>query len=587
MPHHTSLIALIVAGLVLAFIFGLLAQRLRVSPLVGYLLAGVVVGPFTPGFVGDLELAPQLAEIGVILLMFGVGLHFSLKDLMAVKNIAIPGAIVQISIATLLGLGLAMILGWSVPAGFVFGLSLSTASTVVLLRALQDRHLLETQQGHIAVGWLIVEDLACVLALVLLPAIASILGTDGGSASASSGGMQALVISLAVTFAKVAGFIAFMLIVGRRAIPALLHRVALTGSRELFRLAVLAIALGVAFASAELFGVSFALGAFFAGMIMSESDLSHQAATEILPLRDAFAVLFFVSVGMMLDPMTIFRDFWPLLGTLAIIMVGKSVAAYMIVKAFGHSTSTALVVSASLAQIGEFAFILATLGVSLNLMPEEARDLILAGAIFSIMLNPMAFGALKRLRPWLSKRQGPPEPVVTPAAPKPGTQQLKPTALQDHVILVGFGRVGSLLGEALRDEQVPFLVIEENPEIGARLRGQGIEVLMGPESPAALIEAANVSAASRMFVAIPNAVEAGQFIEQAVLRNPDLIIVSRAHSDREVAYLQSVGADTIIMGEREIARAMMLYFPTGYRLENAPAPSGSDAMPPLRPQTES
>jgi CPA2 family monovalent cation:H+ antiporter-2 len=586
MPHHTSLLATIVAGLVLAFIFGLLAQRLKLSPLVGYLLAGVLVGPFTPGFVGDLELAPQLAEIGVILLMFGVGLHFSLKDLMAVKNIAIPGAIAQITIATLLGLALAMLIGWSIPAGFVFGLALSTASTVVLLRALQDRHLLETQQGHIAVGWLIVEDLAMVLALVLLPALATILGTDSATTGAGAGGLQALVTSIGLTLAKLAAFIAFMLIVGRRAIPALLHRVALTGSRELFRLAVLAIALGVAFGSAMLFGVSFALGAFFAGMIMGESELSHQAATEILPLRDAFAVLFFVSVGMMLDPMTIFRDFWPLVGTIAIIMFGKSVAAFLIVRAFGHSTNTALTVSASLAQIGEFSFILATLGVGLNLMPEAARDLILAGAIFSIMLNPMTFGLLKRLRPWIEKLQTASGHALAPVEGKVGTQTLKPTTLRDHVILIGFGRVGALLGEALRDEQVPFVVIEENPEIGDRLRAQGIEVLMGPDSPTALLDAANVMEASRMFVAIPNAVEAGQFIEQATQRNPDLLIVSRAHSDREVAYLQSKGGDNIIMGEREIARAMMLYFPSGYHPENVPQAPCGEPSPPLKPRFE-
>lgn len=586
MPHHTSLLATIVVGLVLAFIFGLLAQRLRLSPLVGYLLAGVLVGPFTPGFVGDLELAPQLAEIGVILLMFGVGLHFSLKDLMAVKAIAIPGAIVQIAIATLLGLGLALSLGWSVPSGLVFGLALSTASTVVLLRALQDRHLLESQQGHIAVGWLIVEDLAMVLALVLLPALANLMGAVPGSEAAASGGMMGLVSSIGLTLAKVAGFIAVMLIVGRRTIPALLHRVALSGSRELFRLAVLAIALGVAFGSAELFGVSFALGAFFAGMILSESELSHQAASEILPLRDAFAVLFFVSVGMLLDPRIVVRDFWPLMGTIGIIMIGKSVAAFLIVKAFRHSNHTALVVSASLAQIGEFSFILATLGVSLKLLPEAGRDLILAGAIFSIMLNPLAFAMFKRLRPWLERKESP-AGMPAPAQEERESVGLAKSTLRGHVILIGFGRVGSLLGEALREEKVPFLVIEENPEILERLRAQGIEVLPAPGSPAALIEAANILEASRMFVAIPNALEAGHYIEQATLRHPDLPIISRAHSDREVAYLQSMGADTIIMGEREIARAMRAYFPHGYHAGDLSADAEPGARPPLKPQTDS
>jgi CPA2 family monovalent cation:H+ antiporter-2 len=584
MPHHTSLIALIVGGLVLAFIFGLIAHRLRLSPLVGYLLAGVLVGPFTPGFVGDLELAPQLAEIGVILLMFGVGLHFSVKDLMAVKAIAVPGALVQIGMATLMGWGLALAMGWSSVTGFVFGFALSTASTVVLLRALQDRHLLETRQGHIAIGWLIVEDLACVLALVLLPALASIIGTE--AAAGSSGGLQALLASIGLTLAKVAAFVAVMMIGGRRFIPWLLHRVALTGSRELFRLAVLAIALGVAFGSAALFGVSFALGAFFAGMILSESELSHQAATEILPLRDAFSVLFFVSVGMMLDPTIVVRDFWPLVATIGIIMVGKSLAAMLIVRAFGHKMSKALTISASLAQIGEFAFIIATLGVSLKLLPVEARDLILAGAIFSIMLNPMVFALLDRVRPWLEAREAL-QAAGAEAAGETVPVRLRKTSLRDHVVLIGYGRVGSLLGEALRAEKIPFLVIEENPEIAERLRTLGIEVLMGPASPAELVEAANVTAASRMFVAIPNAIDAGHLIEQTVLRNPDLVIVSRAHTDGEVAYLQSMGGNTIIMGEREIARAMRLYFPTGYHANDPVLDAGNPPNTQLKPLTES
>ncbi|MNK58632.1 Inner membrane protein YbaL [compost metagenome] len=567
MLHHTELITTIVGGLVLAFCLGLIAQRLRLSPLVGYLLAGVLAGPSTPGFVADQSLAPQLAEIGVILLMFGVGLHFSLKDLMAVRSIAIPGALVQIAIATLLGMGLAAFLGWSPIAGFVFGLALSTASTVVLLRALQDRHLLETRQGHIAIGWLIVEDLAMVIALVLLPAIANILGTQtGGAEAAAAGGpgIQALVTGIALTIAKVVAFVAFMLIVGRRAIPWLLHRVALTGSRELFRLAVLAIALGVAFAAANLFGVSFALGAFFAGMIMGESELSHQAGEEIMPLRDAFAVLFFVSVGMMLDPRILIRDFWPFLGTLAIIMLGKSAAALFIVRAFGHKWSKGLTISASLAQIGEFSFILATLGVSLKLLPESGRDLILAGAIFSILLNPFVFALLDKLRPRIEALE-PTPPLAEGNEPEdePETPGLKKSALRDHVILIGYGRVGSLLGEALREEKVPFVVIEENPEIADRLRSVGVEVILGPDSPQALLEAANIEAACRMFVAIPTPFEAGQYVDLATRRHPEMAIIARAHGDREVAYLQSLGADTIIMGEREIARAMMHYLPHG------------------------
>src|SRR5688572_29226886 len=379
MSHHTPLIGTIVAGLFFAFVMGAIAHRLRVSPVAGYLFAGVIVGPFTPGFVADVALANELAELGVILLMFGVGLHFSLRDLLSVKNIAVPGALVQIAVATLLGTSLALWLGWTLAAGLVFGLALSVASTVVLLRAMQARDLLQTERGRIAVGWLIVEDLAMVIALVILPPIAQAVGGEsvGGGAVAAAFGM---------TMLKVGGFIDFMLIVARRLIPLALHWVAHTGSRELFRLAVLSIALGVAYEAAVIFDVSFALGAFFAGMILGESELSRRAAEETLPLRDAFAVLFFVSVGMLFDPAVVIERPWPLLATVAIIVLGKSLAAYAIVRAFRHPNRTALTISASLAQIGEFSFILAGLGTGLGILPPEGRDLILAGAILSIFL---------------------------------------------------------------------------------------------------------------------------------------------------------------------------------------------------------
>lgn len=385
MPHHTPLIGTIVVGLVIAFIMGAIAHRLRLSPLVGYLLAGVLVGPFTPGFVADAGLANELAEIGVILLMFGVGLHFSLKDLLSVRRIAIPGALGQIVVATAMGMGLAYLLGWSMIAGLVFGLSLAVASTVVLLRALQGHDIVQTERGRIAVGWLIVEDLAMVLALVLLPVLAEVIS------NADSGGIRALAVPLLTTLAKVAGFVALMLVVGRRLIPWTLNWVVNSGSRELFRLAVLAIALGVAFGAAIAFDVSFALGAFFAGMILGETSLSRQAAEETLPLRDAFAVLFFVSVGMLFNPSVVIEQPLALLATVLIIVVGKSAAAFAIVRAFGHPNRTAFTVAASLAQIGEFSFILATLGTGLGILPEAARDLILAGAILSIFLNPFLF----------------------------------------------------------------------------------------------------------------------------------------------------------------------------------------------------
>ena len=573
MPHDTPLIATIVAGLGLAFVFGALANRFRMPPLVGYLIAGVLVGPHTPGFVADQHLALELAELGVILLMFGVGLHFSLKDLLSVRAIAVPGAIVQIAFATALGAALAWQLGWSAGAGLVFGLALSVASTVVLLRALQERRLIETERGRIAVGWLIVEDLAMVLALVLLPALAGVLGgTEQETARAPD--LLSLRFDLGLwgvlglTLAKVAAFVALMLVVGRRIIPWILHYVAHTGSRELFRLAVLAIALGVAFGAAQLFGVSLALGAFFAGMVMSESALSHQAASESLPLRDAFSVLFFVSVGMLFDPASLAENTWPILATLFIIVVGKSVAAFVIVAAFRYPIATALMISASLAQIGEFSFILAELGVGLGLLPQQGRDLILAGAILSIIINPLIFAGVERLKPWLESRAArtsapaeatsamaasspTPEPSVTPAGVP------AKTGLSDHTVLVGYGRVGSLVGKALKQADLPFLVIEDADKPLAMLRSEGIESISGNGANADVFAAANVAGARRLIVAIPNAFEAGQVVEQAKAANPDVTIIARAHSDAEVEHLTGLGADTVIMGEREIARGII------------------------------
>jgi len=566
MPHETPLIATIVIGLVLAFIFGAIANRLRIPPLVGYLLAGVLAGSHTPGFVADQKLAGELAEIGVILLMFGVGLHFSLKDLLSVRAIAIPGAIVQIVVATLLGAGLAWILGWGLQAGLVFGLALSVASTVVLLRAMQERRLIETERGRIAVGWLIVEDLAMVLALVLLPAIAGALNggaAEGAMRAASDPLVRYLDLGVTgvilLTLGKVAAFVAVMLIVGRRVIPWTLHTIAHTGSRELFRLAVLSIALGVAFGAAKLFGVSLALGAFFAGMIMSESELSQRAAEESLPLRDAFAVLFFVSVGMLFDPMTIVEDPLPLLATLAIIVVGKSLAAFFIVRAFSYPAGTALIISASLAQIGEFSFILAELGVDLGMLSQEGRDLILGGAILSILINPLVFAAVGYLRPMLEKR-GAAEPVADaaePAVEEADVEEVQPTSLTDHSVLVGYGRVGSLVGEALKQHGKPFVVIEDATKTVGRLRDEHIETIVGNAANGEILAAANLVQARQLILAIPNAFEAGQVVVKARAANPTINILARAHSDAEVQHLQDLGADTVIMGEREIARGLV------------------------------
>ncbi|MBB6413301.1 YbaL family putative K(+) efflux transporter [Mesorhizobium sangaii] len=578
MPHDTPLIATIVAGLGLAFVFGALANRFRIPPLVGYLVAGVLVGPNTPGFVADAGLANELAEIGVILLMFGVGLHFSLKDLLSVRAIAVPGAIVQIGFATALGAGLSWMLGWSMGAGLVFGLALSVASTVVLLRALQERRMIETERGRIAVGWLIVEDLAMVLALVLLPALAGVLGGQE-QADTHVSGMLSLPAGygiwgvVGITLAKVAAFVVVMLVVGRRVIPWILHYVAHTGSRELFRLAVLAIALGVAFGAAKLFGVSLALGAFFAGMIMSESELSHRAAEESLPLRDAFSVLFFVSVGMLFDPFSLISNGWPILATLAIIVIGKSLAAFVIVIAFGYPLATALMISASLAQIGEFSFILAELGVGLKLLPEQGRDLILAGAILSIVLNPLMFLAIDWMKPWLEARAAKTAPSVEAKPLGPATEPgqvasvaattnredgPRPrTILANHAILIGYGRVGSLVGAALKEAALPFLVIEDADKTLARLKADGIETVSGNAANAEVFAAANPEGARRLILAIPNAFEAGQIVLRARAANPGINVIARAHSDAEVEHLKGLGADTVIMGEREIARGIV------------------------------
>jgi CPA2 family monovalent cation:H+ antiporter-2 len=563
MHHDTPLIATIVAGLGLAFLLGAIAQRFRIPPLVGYLLAGVLTGPFTPGFVADQALATELAEIGVILLMFGVGLHFSLNDLLSVRAIALPGAVVQITVASLMGLGLALFIGWTVGAGLVFGLALSVASTVVLLRAMQERRLMETERGRIAVGWLIVEDLAMVLVLVLLPALASVLGTNSDALvadplAASFGfGLGGV---LFLTLMKVGIFVGLMLIVGRRIIPWVLHYIAHTGSRELFRLAVLTTALTVAFGAAKLFGVSLALGAFFAGMILSESPLSQRAAQESLPLRDAFAVLFFVSVGMLFDPMSLMQEPWLLLATLFIIIVGKSLAAFLIVIAFRHPLGTALTISASLAQIGEFSFILAELGVKLNLLPTAGRDLILAGAILSIMLNPLIFAAADWLSPRLNgllgrgvEASGPGTQMEQAIAHSESSKLPDVTHLTGHTILVGYGRVGSIVADALKKSDQPFLVIEDEEDVLAKLRESNFETITGNAARPDVLKSANLGSARYLLVAIPEAFEAGQIVQQARAANPGIQIIARAHSDAEVEHLSSLGADIVIMGEREIA----------------------------------
>lgn len=550
MGHATPLITTIVAGLVLAFLFGAAANRLKLSPLVGYLLAGVVIGPFTPGYVADGEIAAELAELGVILLMFGVGLHFSVNDLLSVRRVAVPGAISQIAIATLLGAGLGVALGWSLGAGLIFGFALSVASTVVLLRSLQERRLIDSERGKVAVGWLIVEDLATVLALVLLPGVAAAFG-HGGGAEAAPSDLQGLALTFGITIGKLIAFFAVMYFVGRRVIPWILHWTAHSGSRELFRLAVLAIALGVAFGAVSLFGISFALGAFFAGVILNESPLSQRAAQESLPFRDAFAVLFFVSVGMLFDPSVIVQHPFAVAATLAIIVLGKSVVAYLIVRAFGRGRGTAMTISVSLAQIGEFSFILAALGLRLEVLPKQAQDLILAGAIISIIINPFLFALFDRWRHAQEDVEAGPEPEAQDELPEA-------TSLTGHAIVVGYGRVGSLVGDALSAAHRPFLVIEDQTDIADKLP-LGVPLIRGNAAKSDLLTAANVAHAHWLFIAIPEAFEAGQIAEQARKANPKIEIIARAHYDDEIEHLMKHGADHVVMGEREIAAGMVKY----------------------------
>jgi CPA2 family monovalent cation:H+ antiporter-2 len=580
---------MLVAALGLAFLLGTAANRLGLSPLVGYLVAGILIGPFTPGFVADQALARQLAEVGVILLMFGSGLHFSLNDLLSVRRTAIPGALTQMALVTLLGLATAYAIGWSIGAAIIFGLALSVASTVVVLRTLQDRHQLQSEIGRIAVGWLIVQDLVTILALILLPAFSEVLGGDDSKIAAGPGGSlaflqpQTLFEALGLTFAKLAAFFALMILVGRRLIPRILHYVAHTGSRELFRLAVLAMALGVAFGAAQLFDVSFALGAFFAGMILAESQLSQSAAQETLPLRDAFAVLFFVSVGMLFDPAIVLREPFLVAVTLLIIVVGNAGAIFIVARLLGRSLQAGVALALTLPQIGEFSFVLAGLGIELGLLPDTGRDVILAGAMLSILVNPLLFAAANQTLPkWIGggRDGGAPAEEAAPAA----GSKLPKTSLINHAVLVGYGRVGLLVAKSLDEAGQPYLVIEERQAAADQLRERGVEVIMGNAALPAMLDAANVAAARFLISAIPNPFESGNLIERARAANPELEIVARAHSDAEVDYLTKLGATWIIMGEREIARGMSEYILGRLDAARGATANGSGART-LEPET--
>lgn len=558
MTHDVSLIATLAAAFGLALVLGFIAVRIRIPALVGYLVAGVILGPATPGFVANLGLAQELAEIGVILLMFGVGLHFSLDDLRAVQRIAVRGALARIVIVTGLGVALAWIWGWGLAAGIVFGLALSVASTVVLLKALEGRGLLESINGRIAIGWLVVEDLVMVLVLVLLPATSAWISGPDDANAASPGGMAALIVPFAVTLGKVVLFVALMLVAGRRILPGLLWQVARTGSRELFTLCVVTAAVGIAYGSAAIFGVSFALGAFFSGLVLGESSLSHRAAAESLPLRDAFSVLFFVSVGMLFEPAMLTRDPLRVLVVAGVIVFAKTLVSFGLVLAFRYPLNTALTVSAGLAQIGEFSFLLAGLGVSIGILPAEGQGLILAGALISIAINPLLFAAIEPLQAWIRSRSELARTLELPDDPLAALpMSIDQARLTDHVVVVGYGRVGRRIGEALIEAAIPIVVAEQNREIVDALRERGVPAVAGDASDPDVLAQAHVHRARMLVIAVPDAFHARKMREAAVALRPDIETVVRVHGDEEAALLRSEGADQVFFGEEELALGML------------------------------
>ena len=549
MHESTPLITTIALALGFGLILGFLAERLKLPALVGYLLAGVVIGPHTPGVFADVKLAHELAEIGVMLLMFGVGLHFSLDDLKQVRKVAVPGAILQMAVTALLGTTLAGLWGWNLGGSLIFGLSLSVASTVVLLRSLESRGMLDSMNGRVAVGWLIVQDLAMVFVLVLIPPLAGQF--DGtGSSDASR-----LWIDLGITLAKVSVFIALMLVAGRRFVPRLLWRVARTGSRELFTLSVVAAAVSIAYAAAALFDVSFALGAFFAGMVMRESDFSHRAAEESLPLREAFSVLFFVSVGMLFDPAILIEHPLQVLAVLLLIVVVTPLTAATVVLVFRYPLNTALLVLAGLAQIGEFSFILAGLGISLNLMPVEGQNLILAGAIISITFNQLIFSLVKPALNWIRSRSRLArklERSVDPLAELPMSTDEK--FLSGQVVLVGYGHVGQRIASSLTDKGIPFVIAEQNREVVENLRRRGFAAVSGNAADPAVLIQAHIARASLVVITTPDAFDVRQMIDTARLLNPAIEAIVRSDNEEEATLLAQDTSARIFLGEEELAR---------------------------------
>ncbi|ADI92324.1 Putative cation/proton antiporter YbaL [Acinetobacter oleivorans] len=552
MPHDVDLIVLLAVGFGVALFFGYLAARLRLPPLIGYLIAGIIISPNTPGIEADIHLANQLAELGVMFLMFGVGMHFSLNDLLLVRRIAVPGAILQIAVATLLGVGVSMLWGWSFGSALVFGLSLSCASTVVLLKALGDRGLLDSVNGKIAVGWLLVEDLVMVLVLVLLPATAVLLG--GKAPEGADGNIW---LTLGLTLLKVIGFIAFMLIVGKRVVPIIMQFVARLGSRELFTLTVVAAAVSIAYGSYAIFGVSMALGAFFAGMVVKESDFSHRAEEETLPLREIFSILFFVSVGMLFDPHILVERPLHILAVIAIIMIGKTLAAMALVLFFRYPINTALTVGASLAQIGEFSFILATLGVSLGLLSLEAQNLILAGALFSITLNSFIFSAIEPVQRWIRERSHLArllERSGDPLAMLP--DEVDQAYLRDQVVIVGYGGVGRRITENLINENIKVVIAEENREIVEKLRQSNIAAVSGVATEPGVLIQAHIMHARLLVISPMDILDIHRIVAIAKQLNPQIQVLICAESKEEAAVIRDENIGEVFYAKEEMAKNM-------------------------------
>ena len=554
MPHDVDLIILLAVGFGMALIFGYIAARLRLPPLIGYLVAGIIISPNTPGVVGDMQLANQLAELGVMFLMFGVGMHFSLKDLIQVRRIALPGAILQIAVATLLGIAVSMYWGWSLGSAIVFGLSLSCASTVVLLKALGDRGLLDSVNGKIAVGWLLVEDLVMVVALVLLPATAVLLG---GQTLPGTDTSQSIWVTIGITLLKVTGFIAFMLIIGKRLVPMILQLVARLGSRELFTLTVVAAAVSIAYGSYAVFGVSMALGAFFAGMVVKESDFSHRAEEETLPLREIFSILFFVSVGMLFDPAISLAEPLRILAVVAIIMVGKTLAAIALVLFFRYPINTALTVGASLAQIGEFSFILATLGLSLGLLTQDAQNLILAGALFSITLNSFVFSAIEPAQRWIRERSHLArllERSGDPLAMLP--DEMDQEYLRDQVVIIGYGGVGRRISENLIQQNIKVVIAEENREIVEKLRFEGIAAVSGEATEPYVLIQAHIQHARLLVISPMDILDIHRIIDIAKQLNPEIQVLICAESKEEAVIIRKENIGEVFYAKEEMAKNM-------------------------------